>query len=59
MIAATGEVDKASAAKLVLSRDAIDLEHSAAVIAAAPKIEITDSAVGILFARHVDAGTAA
>ena len=56
VIAATGEVElKASAAKLVLSRNAIDLEHSAAVIAAAPKIEISDSAVGILFARHVDA----
>jgi len=56
VIAATGEVElQASAAKFVLSRDAVDLEHSAAGIAAAPRIEITDSAVGLLLARHVDA----
>jgi len=56
VIAASGAVElKASAAKIVLSRGAVDLEHSAAVIAAAPRIEITDSAVGILLARHVDA----
>jgi hypothetical protein len=55
-VAAAGEVElKASAAKLVLSREGIDLNHSAAVVAAAPRIEITDSAVGVLLARHVDA----
>ena len=42
-------------AKLVLSRDEIDMEHSAAVVAAAPRVEISDSAVGVLLARRVDA----
>jgi hypothetical protein len=56
VVAASGEVElKASAAKLVLSRDEVDLEHSAAVLAAAPRVEISDSAVGVLLARHVDA----
>jgi hypothetical protein len=56
VIGARGKVElKASAAKLVLSRDAIELEHSAAVIAAAPTVEISDSAVGVLLARRVDA----
>ena len=56
VIAAAGEVDlKASAAKLVVSRDEIELEHSAAVMAIAPRVEISDSAVGVLLARHVEA----
>jgi hypothetical protein len=56
VIAARGEVElKASAAKLVLARDEVELEHSAAVVVAAPRVEISDSAVGVLFARHIDA----
>jgi len=56
VIAAGGPVElQASAAKLVLSRDKVGLEHSAAVAVAAPRVEISDSAVGMLIARHVDA----
>ena len=56
VVAARGEVElKASAAKLVLARDEVELEHSAAVVVAAPRVEISDSAVGVLFARHIDA----
>jgi hypothetical protein len=56
IVAAAGEVElTASAAKLVVSRDEIELEHSAAVLAAAPRLEISDSAVGVLLARHVEA----
>ena len=56
VVAARGEVElKASAAKLVLSRDEVELDHSAAIVVAAPRVEISDSAIGVLFARHVDA----
>jgi hypothetical protein len=56
VVAARGEVDlKASAAKVVLSRDEVELEHSAAVAVVAREAEISDSAVGILIARNVDA----
>ena len=56
VLAAAGEVElKASATKLVLSRQEVEREHSAAVVAAAPQVEISDSAVGVLIARRVDA----
>jgi hypothetical protein len=56
MVAAKGNVElKAAAAKVVLARGTVELEHSAAVVAAAPKVAISDSAVGVLLARQVDA----
>ena len=56
MVVAKGDVElKAAAAKVVLARGEVELEHSAAVVAAAPRMSISDSAVGVLLARHVDA----
>ena len=56
VVAASGEVElEASAAHLVLARDAAELEQSAAGVLVARSVEISDSAVGVLLARNVTA----
>ncbi len=58
-VAASGEVElEASAAHLVLARDAAELEQSAAGVLAARSVEISDSAVGVMLARNVTARNA-
>jgi hypothetical protein len=56
VVAASGKVElEASAAQIGLGRDEVALEQSATAILAARSVEISHNAVGVLFARHVDA----